>query len=83
MRRRPHCPGYVSLIKNLAAAPALTIPTNIWTREEFESWIAENVTDVLSQRLPSAPPATEQEIAELMQLMISEVNYGIMPAGNA
>jgi hypothetical protein len=80
VRGRPHCRGYV---RNRPATPVLTVPTNVWTREEFEAWIAENVNEALSERHPSAAPATEQEIAELMRVMVSEVNYAIMPAGNA
>jgi hypothetical protein len=68
--------------RKLQANLAPTLPSNIWTREEFEAWISKNLNEALSERHPSAPPATKQEIAALAQRMVTQVNYAIIPAGN-
>lgn len=58
-------------------------PLNIWTHDELNAWITDNMNRVLSERDPSAPPVTEEEIAGLMQMMLDDIAYGIVPAGNA
>jgi hypothetical protein len=71
------------VFKHEPAGLALTVPTNIWTLEEFAALVAANVEDVLSQRHASGPPVTDEEISELTRAMVGEISSGVAPAGNA
>lgn len=63
--------------------PAGTVPTNIWTLEEVAAMIAASVEDILSERHESAPPVTDQDIAELTRVMLVGIICAAAPAGNA
>jgi hypothetical protein len=45
--------------------------------------IAANMEEVLSRRHESAPPVTDQDIAELTRVMLVGINCAAAPAGNA
>ena len=71
------------VFKHVPAVQATTVPSNIWTLEEFAGLVAANVEEVLSQRLATAPPITDEEIAEFTRATVREINCGVAPAGNA
>ena len=81
--REPSRDDEYNVFKHVPAVLALTVPTNIWTPEEFVGLVAAKVEDALTQRHASAAPVTDEEITELTRVTVREINSGVAPAGNA
>jgi hypothetical protein len=59
-------------------------PYNIWTRAEFDKWIGDSVRAHVAESLErfGLEPPTDIELQQLMAMVVSEINYNIVPAGN-
>lgn len=62
-----------------------TAPYNIWTREEFDKWISVSTREHIAENLErfALPEPSEDEVQMIMAMVVSEINYNIVPAGNA
>lgn len=71
-------------MKKRAPPLALIAPQNIWTRTEFDGWINEMVGEEVNARreLGMDPPA-DGDFHRIMASIVYNLNYGIVPAGNA
>lgn len=63
----------------------VTAPFNIWTREEFDRWVGAATREHVAENVEryDMPPPTEAEIMQIMAMVASEINFNIVPAGNA
>lgn len=63
----------------------VTAPFNIWTREEFDKWVGAATREHVAENVErfNMPTPTEDEIMMIMSMVASEINYTIVPAGNA
>jgi hypothetical protein len=62
---------------------AKTEPTNIWTREQFDRFVADVARAYLADQPPGGITLSDDQFRQLMEMITSDIAASYSPAGNA
>jgi hypothetical protein len=60
-----------------------TEPTNIWTREQFDRFVADVARAYLADKPPGGITVSDDEFRQLVEMITSDIAASSSPAGNA